>query len=212
MLQGDDDWQRLAAAIRAEDVGPAAAHNVSTSAELRLTDVVGPIPFVGAIMTAPVVLLLTHPPLDTLVTATDYAFVREGWPLAALHQDAPLGLYDWWHDRLAALIAEFGERHVANAVAGLFLTPWPSEAFDPRLRLPSRRRALDLAADAAARDAVILVLRGGDLWMEHPALAALPATRRFYPRTWRTTRVSPDNLGDDAWAAVHRRVEVHAWL
>ena len=64
----------------------------------------------------------------------------ERWPLAALHQDAPLGLYDWWHDRLAALIAAFGERHVANAVAGLFLTPWPSEAFDPRLRLPSRRR------------------------------------------------------------------------
>ena len=212
MLHGDAGWRRLTAAIRTEDRAHAETYNGTASAERRLADAAGPIPFMGAVMTAPVVLLLSHPPLDALATAIDYAFARDGWPLAPLHQDAPLGLSEWWHDRLAALIAEFGEQHVANAVTALFLTPWPSETFDARLRLPSRRRALDLAAAAAARDAVFLVLRGGELWMEDCALAALPATRRFYPKTWRTTRVSPENLGDDAWAVVRKRVEVHAWL
>jgi hypothetical protein len=212
MLYGDADWRRLTAAIRAEDRAEAETYNATASPERRLADAAGPIPFMGAVMTAPIVLLLSHPPLDTLATAVDYMFARAGWPLAPLHQDAPLGLSDWWHDRLGALIAEFGEQHVANAVSALFLTPWPSEAFNAGLRLPSRRRALDLAAAAAARDAVILVLRNGELWMEHPALAALPATRRFYPKTWRTTRVSSENLGDAAWEVVRKRVEVHAWL
>src|SRR5262252_3633122 len=112
MLYGDADWRRLTAAIRAEDRAQAETYNATASSERRLADAAGPIPFMGAVMTAPIVLLLSHPPLDTLATAVDYTFAREGWPLAPLHHDAPLGLSDWWHDRLAALIAEFGEQHV----------------------------------------------------------------------------------------------------
>ena len=212
MVQGDDDWRRLCAAIAAEDGQAAAAYNAAVPGERRLRDRAGPVPFLGAVTTAPVVLLLTHPQLDTLVAAADYAFQRDGWPFGPLHGDAPVGLYEWWQDRLGALVAEFGEQHVSNAVAALFLTPWPSESFDTRLRLPSRRRMLELAAAAAGRDAIIVVLRGAELWTEHAEVAALPPTRRFYPKSWRTTRLTPDNLGDGAWDTVCRRVEVHAWL
>jgi hypothetical protein len=170
------------------------------------------VPFLGAIRTAPVVLLLTHPALDALATPADYAFHRADWPLAALHPDAPPGLGGWWKNRLAALVELFGAQHVANSVAVTFLTPWCSEAFEARLRLPSRPRMLALGASAAARDALVLILRGGDLWTEHPDIASLPPTRRFYPRTWRTTRLDRDNLGDDAWTTVCKRIGVHAWL
>jgi hypothetical protein len=178
----------------------------------RRLSVEAPVPFLGAVMTAPVVLLMTHPALDLRVTPEDYFFRQCGWPFAAMHPDAPAGLSEWWQYRLSSLVEEFGAQHVANSVAAVFLTPWPSESFDSTLRLPSRRSMLALAASAVARDALIVMLRGGELWTEDPDIAALPATRYFTPRTWRTTRVSQDNLGDAAWEAIQKRVEVHAWL
>jgi len=211
MLYGDKGWQQLAEATTREDLIAVSEYNLRAPSERRLS-VDAPVPFLGAVMTAPVVLLLTHPALDNRVTPEDYFFRRCGWPFAALHPEAPAGLSEWWQYRLSALVDRFGAQHVANAVSAVFLTPWPSEAFDAGLRLPSRRRMLDLAASAVARDALIVMLRGGELWTEDAGVAALPATRYFTPRTWRTTRVSQENLGDAAWDAIHKRVEVHAWL
>jgi hypothetical protein len=211
MLQGDDDWRKLAAAIVDDDVAPALRHNEATPAELRL-GLDAPVPFLGPIMTAPVVLLLSHPAIDTRIAPADYAYRQEGWPLSVLHPQAPPGLAERWRDRLGALVDAFDARHVANTVAAVFLTPWPSVAFDSGLRLRSRARMLALAASAAQRDALVLVLRGGELWTEHADIAALPTSRRFYPKTWRTTRIDRDNLGDDAWSAIVRRVGIHAWL
>jgi len=211
MLQGDPDWLRLTQAIAGEDAA-AQSYGGESSDEERLHGTVMPVPFLGAVMTAPVVLLLTHPLLDARSVASDYAFNRAGWPLSLLHPEAPVGLAERWHDRLDQLVDAFGAQHVSNAVAAVFLSPWPGETFEARSRLPSRHRQLDLAARAAARDALILVLRGDDLWTEHPEIAALPPTRRFYPKTWRTTRLSRANLGEDAWTTVCKRVEVHAWL
>ena len=212
MLQGDQDWWRLAETISNEDRVPAIEHNARALPEQQLNIPLGPVPCVGAIMTAPVVLLLSHPALDDRSTRLDYSFQRPGWPLSALHSDAPAGLGEWWRSRVTALVDLFGAQHVSNAVAGLFLTPWSSVAFADRLRLPSRRRMLDLAASAAARDALVLVLRGEDLWTENAEIAALPPTRRFHPRSWRVTELNCQNLGDDAWTTMCRRIEIHAWL
>lgn len=212
MLQGDQDWWRLAGTISNEDRLEAIVHNSRAPAEKQIDIALGPVPCLGAIMTAPVVMLLTHPGLDATSTPLDYSFKRAGWPLSALHGDAPPGLGDWWRSRVADLIEMFGAQHVSNAVAALFLTPWCSASFADRLRLPSRRRMLDLAASAAARDALVLVLRHDDLWTESADIAALPPTRRFHPRSWRVSELTRHNLGDDAWATMCRRVEVHAWL
>lgn len=212
MLQGDQDWWRLAETISNEDRSYAIEHSVSASPEHRLHIPFGPVPCVGAVTTAPVVLLLSHPGLEPRSTAQDYCFRRPGWPLSALHPDAPPGLAEWWHGRLEALIDLFGPQHVSNAVAAVFLTPWYSVAFDDRLRLPSRQRVLDLAAKAAARDALMLMVRWESLWTEHPDIASLPATRRLHPRSWRATDITCRNLGEAAWSAVCRRIEIHAWL
>src|SRR5262249_26517680 len=106
----------------------------------------------------------------------------------------------------------FGAQHVANCVAAVFVTPWRSFAFDERLRLPSRRRMLDLAASAAARDAMLFVARDEALWTEHAAIAALPPTRRFSPKSWRATEISEENLGEDAWTRICNIIETHAWI
>ena len=212
MVQGDPDWWRLAETISAEDGAWVAAHNSKAAPEYRAYDSLGPVPCAGAIMTAPVVLLLSHPALDGESTPQDYSFQRTGWPLSALHPEAPRGIAKTWRDRLGALVELFGAQHVSNAIAGAFLTPWRSFAFDDRLRLPSRARMLNLAAGAAARDALLLMLRHQDLWTEHAVLAALPSTRRFNPRWWRVTEVNQRNLGDDAWTTICKRVETHAWI
>jgi hypothetical protein len=212
MLQGDRDWWRLARTIAAEDLADITRHNAHALPEHRLDVTLGPVSCVGAIMTAPVVLLLSHPALDARSSCHDYSFRRTGWPLAALHPDAPTGPATWWRRRAAALVDLFGAQHIANAVAAVFLTPWHSVAFDDRLRLPSRQRALDLAASAAARDAIVLMMQAPDLWSEHADIAALPVTRRFHPRSWRGTELSRRNVGSDGWSILCKRIEVHAWL
>ncbi|HEX6138435.1 MAG TPA: hypothetical protein VF059_12300 [Casimicrobiaceae bacterium] len=211
MRQGDEDWWRLAETIANEDIVRVIEYNGGALAEHRLDALPGPVPCVGAIMTAPVVMLLSHPVLNARSTSEDFSFRRSGWPLSALHPDAPRGLGDWWRSRVAELIDLFGRQHVSNSVAAAFLTPWRSAAFDDRLRLPSRQRMLGLAASAAARDAILLTLRGEELWTEHSVIAALPRTHRLRPKTRRLTELSVQNLGDTAWTMICKRIEVHAW-
>lgn len=212
MLQGDPDWWRLSATISNEDRASILEHNTHAAPEYRLYDSLAAVPCIGAIATAPVVLLLSHPALESRSTPEDYSFYRPGWPLSALHPEAPQGIAKRWHKRVAALIDRFGAQHVANTVAAAFLSPWRSFAFADRLHLPSRTRMLDLAASAAARDALLFIPKHQDLWTENAVIAALPPTRRFSPRSWQITEVSSGNLGDDAWAAICRRIEVHAWI
>jgi hypothetical protein len=210
MVQGDDDWRRWADTIRAEDLVAAGAYNASSSLDFRLELGLGPVPWAGAIATAPVVLLLSHPAHSPVSSDEDYTQAWPGWPLSALHPEAPLAPSAWWRSRVAALVDLFGAQHVSNSVAALFLTPWQCARFDERLRLPSRRRMLALAAAAAARDALMLVVHGMYLWTEQPEIASLPTTRRIHPRSRSRTEITPANLGD-AWSTVCKRIELHAW-
>jgi hypothetical protein len=212
MRQGDHDRQRLAASISTDDALPAKGHNALARPEHRLQLTLGPVPCVGAIMTAPIVLLLGRPVADARSTSDDYAFAPARWPLAALHPQAPPALGEWWTPRMASLVQLFGAQHVANSVAAVYLTPWHTTMFDERLRLPSRPRLLDLAALAAARDAILIMMQGAALWTEHPAIASLPAARLISSKSWRSTELSRRNLGADLWDIVRKRVEVHAWL
>jgi hypothetical protein len=212
MLYGNEDWRRLADAVTKEDREAVMHHNRTAAVAYRLDTSCGPVPCIGAVTTAPVVILLTHPVLDAESSAIDYSFCRPGWPLSALHPDAPAWLRGWWEARLSELVERFGAQHVSNAVAAVFLRPWPGEAFIAEPRLPSRSRMLGVAAAAAERDAILLMLRGAELWTEHADIAALPPTRLFAPRSWRAADVNATNLGDQAFDEVCKRIEVHAWL
>jgi hypothetical protein len=212
MVQGDEAWWRLARTIADEDRDAVLAYNARTLPEQRLAIAHSPVPCLGAMMTAPVVLLLAQPPLGAGSSPDDQAFRRTGWPISSLHPDAPSTLAECWHKRVSALVDAFGAQHVSNSLAVVYLTPWRGATFDPRLRLPSRRRMLALAATAAARDAIVLMMQGEMLWTEDAELAALPATRCLHPRYWREAELSPRNFGEAAWALVHKRIGIHAWL
>jgi hypothetical protein len=213
LLQGDQDWWQLADAITKEDLESAVRHNAAAHDAHRLHVSASPIPCIGAVTTAPVVLLLPFPALESAWTPDDYRFTSAGWPLGTLHPNAQTALRDRWRSRLAALVNRFGPHHVANSIACVFLTPWCSGANVTGLvRLPSRRRMLDLAAAAAARDALLVAIGDEHVWTEHPHIAALPFTRRFVARPWRASELSPATLGDDAWTAICQRVAIHAWI
>jgi hypothetical protein len=170
-----------------------------------------PVPSLGAVATAPVVLLLARPDVDATMRTDAYRFAREGWPLAALHPDAPSWLGTLWDRRLASLCHRFGAQHVSNAVAAIFLDPWPDGGVPAGVAAPSRQRAKALAERAAARDAAFVVVNADD-WLAHAPIAALPPSRR-----WRVDATALEDLdglalGAEAWDVLCARIAVHAWL
>jgi hypothetical protein len=212
MVQGDEGWINLAMMLAKDDTAPAAKYNLCSPPESALRLHLGPVPFAGALTTAPIVLLLGNPDWEERAEPHDFAFRRDGWPLSTLHPEAPAGVSSRWQSRMADLVGVFGAQHVANSVAALFLTPWRAARFDERLRLPSRQLMLALAQSVAARDATLVLLRGADLWMEVPEVATLPPARIVRSKSWRATALTPDNLGLSAWDQICRQIDVHAWL
>jgi hypothetical protein len=202
-----DPFESCETTIEAEDRVAAGAYNAIASSEFKLQTQLGPMPHFGAIECAPLVLLIAHPRFDGASTLHELSFRRPGWPLAALHPDAPAALRDAWHERLEHLIVAFGEHAVSNAVAALTLTPWASARFDRDLRLPSRRRMLAMAGAVAHRGALVLITCEPALWTESPEIASLPAWRSRAPCSWRSSAVHPARLGDAAWSLLCSRVE-----
>jgi hypothetical protein len=200
-------WPQRVDAIAAEDRVAVGAYNAVACDDFRLRAELGPVPCFGAVDTAPVVMLIANPRFDEDATLRDHAFQRSGWPLAALHPDAPSGLRQWWHERLDHLMVAFGAHAVANAVAAVPLTPWASARFDRDLRLPSRPRMLSIGASAAQRGSLIVTTCEPALWTESPAIASLAPGQKLAPRAWRTCALNPANLGESAWALLCGRVE-----
>lgn len=201
----------IAGLIEDEDRAAIRAYNAHAPDDLRLRTDLGPSPYEGDFNRAPVVMLLGSLGYDETSAPHDHAFERDGWPLAGLHPDAPPGIRQRWHARLAPLVDSFGAQHVANSVLALHVTPWACRRFDPELRLPSRRRMLHLAGDAVRRGALLMVLRGAEAWTEHPDIAALPPSRRIHGRSWRASHLHPANIGDEGWGAVCKRLDTHVW-
>jgi hypothetical protein len=201
----------LAERIAIDDADAVAAYNARAGDALRLRADLGPLPYEGDIEAAPVVLLVAKPAYSRASVQLDHAFHHRGWPLSFLHPGAPDHLRSIWQARLASLIDAFGAQHVANSVAALPLTPWASQEFDERLRLPSRARMLELAAACADRGATLIVSCSEERWTEAQEVANLASDRRLHAHSYRATHLSVENLGAAAWHAICRRIEAHRW-
>ena len=180
-------------------------YNRKVPEKFKLHTELGPSPFEGDIRAASVVLLLANPGFDETSTLHDHTFRRDGWPLAGLHHEAPLGLREWWPKRLKALTEKFGVQHVSRQVAALQLTPWASSKFDTSLRLPSRTRLLKLAAKVAQRGAVLLVMRAERHW-ENSELVK-HSLNRYRANSWLCSYVTQGNLPAAAWEKVNTALE-----
>jgi hypothetical protein len=212
MIQCDNDFKRLIGSLADEDAAWLALHNAHARPS-------------GRLYTAPVrcrswarsrrrrSCCCSRIPRSIADTSPhDYRFAREGWPLAALHPDAPTGLARRWGRRLAPLIRLFGAQHVAHSVAAVFLSPWPSVALRRAPRVSEPPHALRLAARAADRDAAFVIGPDADGWFEHPVVADLPATRRATTFADALEELDAGAIGPDAWELLRARIEVHAWL
>ena len=207
-----DDDGRLARLLNDDDAAWVALHNAHAEPVSRLDVTQGPVPTLGAVATAPVVLLDAHPEIDVSTPSSAYRFTRDGWPFALLHPDAPADLAERWSRRLSSLVHRYGPRHVAHSIAVVFLTPWPSVRFASSLPLPSWNRTRELAMRAAQRDAVLVIVDAVDTWSAYPPIAALPATRRVVAPMADGASLDAASVGAEAWEMIGERVSVHAWL
>lgn len=182
------------------DAAAIERYNAKARPEYRLHPELGPSQYEGDIDTARLVMLLSNPGFDSTSTPEDHTFERDGWPFAALHDDAPTGTRDWSRRRLRALTDIFGRQHVSQTVACLQLNPWASQKWDAGCVLPSRSIQLELADQAARRGAVILIMRSERLWLQAPGVKMSP--RRHRVNSWRSSYVSPTNMNTESWNSI----------
>ena len=175
-------------------------YNRSAPDEYRLRTELGPYAFEGDLANARIVLLLSNPGYGEGSSLASHTFRRDGWPLSAVHPDAPAKTYIWNKRLLKSLSELFGAQLVSQRVAKLELTPWASRSMDTKLRLPSRALVLSAANRLAQRGLVLVVLRAEALWLEAEEVAR--SRTRFSVKNWRSATVSPGNLPADAWAQV----------
>lgn len=175
-------------------------YNRSASDKYRIRDELEPYAFEGDLANARIVMLLSNPGYGQGSSLASHTFRRDGWPLSAIHPDAPAETYRWNRRLLKSLIELFGAQLVSQRVAKLELTPWASKSMDTKLLLPSRALVLNVVNRLAQRGIVIVVLRSEALWLQAEDVAR--SKTRFRVKNWRSASVSPGNLSAEAWAQV----------
>lgn len=171
----------------------------------------GPCPFEGDIINAPVVLLLANPCSNDVVPA-DHKPAREilsDWPLWGLHPGANKMLRAWWGPRLGSLIEQFGLQKVSQSIAAIQLNPWASQKFDASRRgvLPSRKLMLDIAEATAKRGALLVVMRSVRLWFASEMIAR--HSKKIINHHPICSYVSQGNLGEHGFSAIESAIKNH---
>lgn len=75
------------------------------------------------------------------------------------------GGYVWWTRKLKHLIAEFGQKHVANNVLCVEFFPYPSRRYGYCEILPSQEYSFYLVREAMKRNDIIVGMRSLRLWL-----------------------------------------------
>jgi hypothetical protein len=178
------------------------------SDDYRVHTEVLPEPFVGA-FSATVVLLSTNPgycEADVAVHARDD--FRSRWRANLCQQDRayPFYLLDpqldgperlWWERHLKALLFDVGREQLARRLLCIEYSGYHSRRFGGQHQhLASQRYQFQLVRRAMARGALVVVMRGRELWF-----AAEPRLRSYERlvvlRNPQNPAVSPGNCGAD---------------
>jgi hypothetical protein len=110
----------------------------------------------------------------------------------------------WWMRAFANPIARFGREPVSRRVCSIEYFPYPSLRFEhAHVRLPSQTYQFQLVREALARDALIVVTRGPQLWLGAvPELAARLDRNVLLSRNPQRVSLSPGNLPDGGFERV----------
>jgi hypothetical protein len=119
-------------------------------------------------------------------------------------KDAPG--YGWWTGKLKHLIAEFGQKFVANNVLCVEFFPYPSKRYGYCEILPSQRYSFYLVKEAMRRNAVIVGMRSLRLWLSQvPELEKYP--NFFALNNPQNPAVSPNNCPPDGYQKLQRELK-----
>jgi hypothetical protein len=182
-------WTRLpdrAPFVLSEDRAIVEAHNLHRKPEHQFELEALPEPYLGSV-DAPVVLLNLNPgfdPSDLVNYATEArssmmrrCLTHELHPDEAFYfltdQFQGTGGWHWWKAKLTPVIEVVGLDRVRRGVLVIEQVPYKSRRFYglPRA-LPSQEYTFEMARQAVARKAVIVVMRSYKSWMSHvPELA-----------------------------------------
>ena len=167
-----------------------------------------PEPFVGAVLTAPVVVLQLNPGFDPRGDPRAHAesmfrrallanlrHERREWPFYFLEptfrDSTPGGL--WWQSKVRKLIDEVGPECVAERVAVVEWFPYKSTKYRRGCVVSSQRYGFGLVSSAIARDALIVISRSVALWESSvPSLRSYP--RKLTLSSNQNVALSPNNL------------------
>lgn len=74
--------------------------------------------------------------------------------------------YTWWNNKLKALIEKCGREQVAQNLLCVELFPYHSKKFKKIAPLKSQKYAFNLLKKAIKRNAIIIIMRSEELWIE----------------------------------------------
>lgn len=172
--------------------------NVRAPEKHRLQLDVLPEPFIGY-TTAPVVLLSLNPGFDDpdlqvharpefqSLLRSNYSQNRSAFPFYFLHPGFENGGRRWWESKLNPLLKIFEREQLAQSIFCVEYFPYHSRRFaHAGLEVPSQEFGFGLVRSAIVREAVIVIMRGSNLWKQ--SIPTLETYRRAF------TLNSPQNV------------------
>lgn len=170
-----------------------------------------PVPFLGSLDSARVVLLALNPgykDADRQLFGTDKEYVEQNRRSLAFASSPSFFYldrrfsetpgYNWWYTRLRQLIEVCGHDTVAARTLCVEFFPYHSEEYGINMLVPSQRYGFWLVKQAVARKKLIVVMRSETLWLRHvPELHSAGYIARKVTKTGlppRATHLSRVNL------------------
>jgi hypothetical protein len=153
-------------------------HQDGTFSELRLE--VLPVPFLGSLEKAQVVLLNLNPGFvnEDLEYIKDNDYVEQNRKCLTFESDYPLFYldprfsytagYKWWYMRLKFFVEKFGNKIVSEKFMCIEYFPYHSRGFKKiNELLPSQEFSFALVKKAIESNKLIVVMRSKKLWLEN---------------------------------------------
>lgn len=179
-----------------------------------------PVPFLGSLDSANVVLLNLNPGIvdqDFTIFRTDKNYVEQNRRTLTFKSTPAffyLGRefaytegYKWWFKRLRVLIEACGHDTVATRVMCIQYSPYHSKEYkETKVILPSQQYSFSLVRQAIETKKTIIVMRKHALWLEQvPELRLYPYIRLTNTRS---PYVTPGNMAEGKFQEVVNAVRV----
>jgi len=192
--------------------------NAKVSDDYKIHSSIFPAPFMGNILTAPLVILVLNPGYDVKEENAGYYKNYESWWLKQIQhispvKDLPLFCLEdkyiihspYWKEKLQPLIDKVGKEKLSRNLAKIQFFPYHSKKFKPLYKklikeegfgtyLPSQEYNFQLVRNVMERDAVIIIPRSRKFWFE--AIPELQDYKKiFFTNSYGNIIFSEKNLG-----------------